>query len=193
MLRRWTAPIHEVRRRILSIVGYACLLPGGLIPAAVVVLWLVISLWPEPKIALAWDVARETLVEPFDPARCVHLERVQRCIYQGDITLSIRLPEGCTLMEKATLVWVDVEGNRPASITIYSVRYDVEDIYTKLEAYIAAWRLNRQLFEAWQRATRAGETEASGSMSGLSGVPHPVVFIPAAMPLIVASTARSTA
>jgi hypothetical protein len=157
-LRRWTAPERTMRRRVLSILGYVFLLPGCLIPLAVLVFWLVVILWPEPQIALSWDLTHETTMQQFDPARCTRTNFFQYCTYQGDITLFIGLPAGRTMTEKAKLVRVRGADNKLTAIEIYSRRYDVAQVFTKLEAYIADWRLNRQPFEEWKMAIQQGET-----------------------------------
>jgi len=161
VVRRWTAAERIVRRRVLKILGFLFLIPGGLIPTAVTASWLFFILWPDPKIELSWDFTREATMDPFDPERCIRTEwgvPSWHCIYEGDITLSIRLPEGRAMTEKAKLVWVDGEGSKMTSIKIFSVRYDLERVYAKLDEYILEWRLNRQIFEEWKVATGKGET-----------------------------------
>jgi hypothetical protein len=159
MVRRWTATERIVRRRVLKILGVLFLLPGGLIPTAVVAFWLFVFLWPDPKVELLWDLTQDTTMDPFDPERCSRAETSWRCVYQGDITLSIRLPDGRTMRENAKLVWVDGEGSKITSIMIYSVRYDLERVYAKIDEYILEWGLKRQIFEEWKVATSKGETE----------------------------------
>ncbi len=161
ILRRLTAPAGVIRRRVFKIFGLFFLIPGVLIPIVFIVFFVVTNLWPEPKIDKTWDFSTDTSMAQFDASECSISEDAfgieHRCIYQGNISVSIRLPEGRHMDEKAKQVWVDGEKHQITKIMIFSVRYELDEVYSKLDEYIREWDLSPQKFQEWKQATQAGE------------------------------------
>jgi hypothetical protein len=157
LARRWVAPTRAARRRGLKRLGLGFLIPGLVIPATIGLLMV----WPAPEIVKTWDFSVDTRMPPSDESDCwtqesgESLER--HCSYEGNITVSIRLPHERSIDEKAVLVWVDGVDGELTSVSLALPRSDLDALARKLEALIARWDLARGKFDEWREAARAGE------------------------------------
>ncbi len=158
--RRLTSPDRVKRRRVFRIIGLIFVVPGSLVCVGLFLFVGIVMLWPPPKVDLSWDLSADRSMTQLDLSECSTSDSVDgvqhRCIYEGDITLSIGLPDGRSLEEAAKLVWVDGLEGKLTKIIIYSVRYDLDEVNKKVDAYIEQWQLDSKKFEDWIVMTRAG-------------------------------------
>ena len=158
--RRLTSPHRVARRRFFRIGALTFIIPGSLVGIGLVLFIGISTLWPEPKIEKAWDFSIDRSMTQFDLFDCANHEGVNGiehiCIYEGNITLSIHLPDGRNLEEPAKLVWVYGRERQITKLSVYSIRYDLEEVEQKVDAYIRQWQLDPKRFEEWMVVRRTG-------------------------------------
>jgi hypothetical protein len=160
-LRRITSRELRIRRGILRGLGIFFVTSGALIPVSCVIFIAVASWWIYPKIEKTWDFSASRSIAHFASSECSVREDFSdlehQCIYQGELSLAIRLPEGRNLNEKAELVWVDAEQNQITKIMIFSRRYDTNEMHAKVEELIADWNLDPSKYRQWRDSVREDE------------------------------------
>lgn len=157
VLRKLTKQGKIFRRRVFKTLGYL-LVPGLIIPIGLIVVLVVFYFWPRPKIEITWDFSQGASMAMLDPSRCldrkiqeVVFDRV--CIYEGDLSVAILLPEGRKIHEKAYLVRVDGKDDQITSLWLLSEPYPTEKMHERVSQLIEEWGLDPQRFRDW----RSGE------------------------------------
>jgi hypothetical protein len=126
---------------------------GALILGGVGTCTVALSRLP-PHIPLTLDFAASRHIEQL--AEQGGNRRGDLHIWEGDVALDLRLPEGRTYAGEASLVTATVDGDQVRDVNVSMPLMSLEDAYRRTEALIAAWRLERRNLDEWYQRRGVG-------------------------------------